>query len=207
MATFKPEELKKLQKLVADSAVQIGKDIAEVDRNLSTAWTKTQQRFIDVMSNTKQTLTSWYAVAYEISSRGTVSGLPVTTDQADKFLKLGGRLVSTYSEAAQAVAQYAPTQLIKNAIADVAIRLMGIANKLFEGVADILDTAASSLGWIPWVIGAIVVGPLILKTFSGYKSGGARGAADAAAGELSRARSTLARKAKLSGVQRRRRSR
>lgn len=47
--------------------------------------------------------------------------------------------------------------------------------------------------WLPWIVGALVLGPFILRSFVGYRRGGAEGAAEAAAGELERGRAATGR--------------
>lgn len=217
MAALTGEALRQAQKTVADRSIDLGQVFVGVDKVFSRSVIETapQKRALAVMQDVKEQFRrSLFPTALEFTSRGTISGAPATKAQVDGMLRVFGSQIRLYAEAADVYASAAVTKVFKTAIAEQTAKAFALANKLAEGVgalaeggAETIKRAGQALGWLPWALGAIVVGPLLLKTFSGYKSGGARGAADAAAGELSRARGALARKAKLAGVHRRRRSR
>jgi hypothetical protein len=196
--------LKKAQKVVADASVALGSAIAEADAKLSRPAAGPGRNAYDALMSMKRTQDSWFITAREFVTTGAIEGVPATTEQVQKLLKLGSKLANDYAVGVTTVSQYTVSNIAVNALASVAGRLFNVGNQLAEGAGAIVGGAATLMKWLPAILVAIVVGPLVLKTFSGYKSGGARGAADAAAGELSRARSALARKAKLSGMKRRR---
>jgi hypothetical protein len=217
MAALTGEALRKAQKTVADRSIDLGQVFVNVDKVFSRSVIETapQKRAFAVMQDIKEQFRrSLFPMALEFTTKGTISGVPATKAQVDAMLRVFGSQIRLYAEGADVYASAALTKAFKTAIAEQTAKAFALANKLAEGIgsvieggADVIDKAGKALGWLPWVLGAIVVGPLLLKTFSGYKSGGARGAADAASGELERARGALARKAKLAGVHRRRRSR
>jgi hypothetical protein len=219
MAALTGEALKQAQQKAGQLAIDMGRAIADIDANLPTARNQAQRNFLQNMQDQKYMLNnSFYPTVQEFTSRGTIAGNPASKEQIDRLLALGGRIVNTYAEGARYMEQFATTSIAKKALADSAKRALTLGNKLAEGVgalieggAEVIKKTGQALGWLPWVLGAIVVGPLLLKTFSGYKTGGSRGAADAASGELERARGALtsggkalARRAGLSGTRRRR---
>lgn len=199
--------LKKAQQTVADASVSLGGAIAAADANLSKPAIGPGRDAYAALMSMKQTQSSWFATAREFVTTGAISGVPATTEQVQKLLKLGSKMANDYAVGVTTVSQYTVSNITVNALASVASRLFGVGNQLAEGVGAIVGGAATLMKWLPAILVVIVAGPLVLKAFSGYKSGGARGAADAAAGELERGRSALARKAGISGLRRRRRSR
>lgn len=85
--------------------------------------------------------------------------------------------------------------------------LKGRAAEILREVGEAGERTLGAGLWLaknwPWLVGGaavvIFVGPTLLKSFAGYKRGGAAGAAEAAAGDLERARSRA-----VSGMRRRR---
>lgn len=60
----------------------------------------------------------------------------------------------------------------------------------------VVETGAAAANWLPWIVGALVLGPFLLKSFAAYKRGGAGAAAEAAAGELEAGRAAVGRGAR-----------
>ncbi len=214
MAALTGEALQKAQKIVSDRSIDLGQVFVGVDGAFSRSFLENdaQKRAFAVMQDVKERFRrSLFPTALEFTTKGTISGKPATEEQVDAMLRVFGSEIRLYAEAADVYASAAATEVFKTAIAEQTAKAFALANKLAEGVgalveggAETIKRAGQALGWLPWVLGAVIVGPLLFKAFVAYRARGASGAAEAAAGELESARSALARKAKLSGVSRHR---
>ena len=201
------QELKAVQKTIADASVAIGQAMVAADAAYSKPWFGPGRRMYETAQDEKRLIMQWFDIAKEFVTKGTISGRTATKEEAAALLRLGSSEINNYAGALKDSMEFAPSAIAGRALGAVATRLFGIGDDLAKAAESILKGAATALQWLPIALAVIVIGPLLLKTFSGYKSGGARGAADAASGELERARSTIARKAGISGLRRRRRSR
>jgi hypothetical protein len=175
-------------------------------------------------------------IAWPAANAGTVDGQIMSAKQAEGVIYGISSNVRGVETAIQTVQDYAKGTIIWKSTGQVFINILsalaGVGktlNDLGKAAGAIASGAAKtgeSIGnWLPWIIGALVLGPLLLRSFAGYKKGGAGGAAEAAAAELESGRravgegarkaweggKSLARRAAsggaISGAPRRRRSR
>lgn len=141
---------------------------------------------------------AWPAVS------GLVDGKPMTQTQAIAVLKGIQSNVKSVQRSIELVEEYAKGTVIwKSSSAAFGGILQAFAQigqtlgKLVEAIAALgggaADTGKIVGGLLPWIIGALLLGPLLLRSFAAYRKGGAGAAADAAAGELEAGRAAAGR--------------
>jgi hypothetical protein len=171
-------DLSAFQQQVSNLNIKVGQLIADIDSKRSWAITGTQQGFFNTMETTKQTLSQWYSVGYEITSSGTIDGGSITREQASRYLDLGGRLAQSYAEAARAISDYSPTAILKNAVLQTAGDLIETANDLFSAARGVISGAAGVAGltkYLPWIVVGGFIAFYIVPTIIRTKREGAAG--------------------------------
>jgi hypothetical protein len=181
-------ELKSAQQAVADASVRIGQQMVDADAAYSKPWFGPGRDMYLAAQNMKQTLQSWMETAREFVTKGTISGSTATKEQAANLLKKGAKFVNDYADALKSSMQYAPSAIAGRALGNVAGRLFGIGNDMFDAAESILKASANTLKWLPWLILGAVVIPFGIKVYLAKKRGGTDAALEAAGSGISAGR-------------------
>lgn len=210
-----PEGLKEFQnalkeailtadKAIYDTAQQLPSTVNKIDSFLEdvltfNALSETKKRILAAYSNTVETWELQKKGLWGIVGSGTIEGRPVT----EKSVKMAFDVVTTNirlaRDAISNVNQYAKGTVLPVAVGTVFAGFVEVLNvaleavfSLLKGTVKVIGSAGTALGWLPWIIGGVIVVPFLLRTFSAYKKGGASAAAEEAAGSIERGRSAAA---------------
>lgn len=192
-------ELKRAQKAVADASVSIGQQMVDADAAYSKPWFGPGRDQYLAAQNIKQTLQSWFGAAREFVTTGAIEGKPATKEQAANLLKGGARFVNDYAQALKTSMQYAPSAIAGRALGNVAERLFGIGNDMFDAAESILTATTTTLKWLPWLIAGAIVIPFGIKVYLAKKRGGTDAALEAAGSGISAGRERAFSAAKRAG--------
>jgi len=227
------ESLEKAKAVIKDAILIADKVIYDPSTSLNAFWDKYNNLMEDLFTfgALRETKARWFA-AYQMSldnweagkktlfwtaaNNGTVDNKPMTDKQAEVMLELIQDNIKSVSNAVTGINLYATGKIIDRAI----LEYLGAVAKKFKEAGDAVGDLLSGLlkvlatvgKFLPWIVGALILGPFLLRTFAGFKRGGAAGAAEEAAGQLERGRSAVASGARsivtrgMAGAPRRRRS-
>lgn len=142
----------------------------------------------------------WKKSLWSVVGTGTVEGRPLTVKTAEGLIQMPAKAIKNAQGAVALVNQYAKGDILIGAVGkvfgDIAeILKVGLdaVMAVAKGALSVVGTVGKALNWLPWVIGGVIVLPLLLRTFSAYKRGGATAAAEEAAGQIERGRAAAGR--------------
>lgn len=162
---------------ISTLAAKTGLAIKQFTSQVYVPVTSAQRAILENLQNQRVTLQSWMDTVEEAVRNGTIGGQPITGEKAAKLSEMAGKLVNNYADGVQAMAQYSPTSILKNALVSVASDLAQIANALFDlarkiikALADVGGGVADTVGllkYLPYVVvgGAVLffVVPAVLR--------------------------------------------
>lgn len=168
---------------------------------------ETRERVVESYKTSVSNWETFKKTAWEAANNGTVDGQPMTLKQAKAVAQYMERLVKATQASISTVSDYARGTVLWKSVGKTFEGIItGLANagKLLGEVVGALGTVAEGAGktaaiagnWLPWIVGALVLGPFILRSFAAYKKGGSGAAAEAAASDLEAGREAAGRGAK-----------
>lgn len=168
---------------------------------------ETRARVLESYNSAVSNWETFKKTAWEAANNGTVEGRPMTLKQATAIAQYIERLVKSVQSSIQTVSDYTRGTVLWKSVGQTFTDVVGglgnigvALGKLVSALAAIAggaaDTAAKTVNWLPWIVGALVLGPFVLKSFAAYKRGGAAAAAEAAAADLEAGRAAAGRGAR-----------
>jgi hypothetical protein len=168
---------------------------------------ETRRRILVSYQDSVLTWESFKKIAWEAANNGTFDGKTITGQQAVAIVKYIERLVASTQRSLELVVQYAKGTVIWKATGEtlsgivIALGRIGtglgkLLASLSEAAAGAADVAAKGINWLPWIAGALILGPFVLRSFVAYRKGGAEAAAEAAAADLEAGRAAVGRGAR-----------
>lgn len=155
----------------------------------------------------KTALDNWESrkkILWDVVGTGKFEGQPLNETQREGLFKMVYDSIGETRRAIELVNEYAKGDVLTSAVEDTFGKLTNTLSdsydsvlELAKGVASVAEGVGTTLkaggSALPWIIGALLIGPFVIRSFLGYKRGGSAGAAEAAAGELERSRAASGR--------------
>lgn len=136
--------------------------------------------------------TTAFSVAEKALRTGTYNNGILTESSVQQIYRQMASSLEVYAKALADYNSRSPTALL----GDLAAAALNLAKQILDVVQAPGRFVKNIIIWGAVAVGAVILLPPLLRTFSAYKTGGSRAAADRAADELDRARERAAAAAK-----------
>lgn len=142
MAGFPPAQLPVYQQIVADTAIETGKIIAEIDANLpfksNFDYSGQQAAAFKVLDEQKQyQKLQLYPLAGEFSSTGNMWGRPASPAEVQDLLKQFQESIKWYKQAAEQASQNSTYSMVKGLITAYAKKLGEVGGSISKAISDL----------------------------------------------------------------------
>lgn len=125
----------------------------------------------------------------ELVKSGTVGGVAATGDQIVGIVQAIQNQLNTWASLSRLAGDLGGAQ----SLSDIASSFGAIFVNLAKTLVDLGNTGVKTVSYLPWIIGALVLGPPIIAVVIGAMDGGKRGALGAAKSALESGRSRVGR--------------
>lgn len=120
----------------------------------------------------------------------------INADEVKWLLCSAQSTVERYGVLVDLADQFSKGSIGFSAVSKLFVAVAERIAKLSSAVGKVADAGTMVIGWLPWIAGALILGPFLLRSFSAYRRGGASAAADAAASSLEEGRAAVGRGAR-----------
>lgn len=187
-AALTPAELSTLQAAFSGYALRFQQQLSSLDSSKS-AFSLASPMEVDA---TKAVANQEFSSLLTALRAGAINGLRITNESFKALVVRLATSLKNYAKALEAWNARSPTAVL----GDLAKSAFALSVEVLKRVSDIAMLPGRIIMWGAIGVAAIFLLPPLLRTFSAYKRGGARAAADEAAASLERGQAAIKTAAK-----------